>query len=447
MATRVIMPKQGLQMTEGTITKWLKKEGEKVEEGKPLFEMETDKLNIEIDAPASGTLLKIIREEGDVVPITETIAVIGEPGEDISELLKECKSTDGKQEEQPSLEEGPREISNTERDTAEASNQRVTEGRIFSTPRARTVAEEKNINIEEVVGTGPEGLIIERDVKNYANNEAAQPKATPLARKIAQQNNIRLNDIDGTGTRGKVTKADVENAVNARINKLQGTKGERIIPFTGMRKAIAENMMKSLHGMAQANHRMKVDMTEVITMREKLKADGIKVSFTDIIVKIVSKALMDFPIINSSLTEEGIVLKEYVNMGIAVALDEGLIVPVIKNANLMTLSEISTVAAELIEKAKNGKLKPDEYKGGTFTITNLGMFDIDEFTAVINPPESAILAVGKIEKVPVVENDSVVIRPVMVLSLTYDHRIIDGAPAAQFLQRVKQIMQNPYQLI
>ena len=192
---------------------------------------------------------------------------------------------------------------------------------------------------------------------------------------------------------------------------------------------------------------MKVDLTEIVRLREKLKADKKKASFTDILVKVVSKALLEFPMINSSLTEKGIMLKEYVNMGLAVAVENGLIVPVIKNADLMTLEEISSASSELVEKAKTGSLKPDEYTGGTFTITNLGMFDIDEFTAIINPPESAILAVGKIDRVPVVEGDNIVIKPVMMLSLTYDHRIIDGAPAAMFLQRIKQLLQNPYLLV
>lgn len=408
VAEKVIMPKQGLQMTEGTITRWLKKEGEKVETQQPLFEMETDKLNIEMDSPVSGTLLKILRNVGDVVPITETIAIIGKSGEDISEFLKE---------------------------------------RIFSTPRARMTAQEEGVDIERIDSTGPEGLVIERDVKTYIANRSSEPKATPIAKKIAQKNDVDITGIEGTGARGKITKADVENTVLARTKKVEKTRGERIIPFAGMRKTISDNMMKSLHGMAQANHRMKVNMTEVIRMREKLKDNGIKVSFTDIIIKIVSRALTDFPIMNSSLTDKGIVFKNYVNMGIAVALDNGLIVPVIRDADLMTIQEISTAVSELVEKAKSGCLKSDEYRGGTFTITNLGMFDVDEFTAIINPPESAILAVGKINRIPVAENDNIVIKPIMVLSLTYDHRIIDGAPAAQFLQRVKQIMQNPYQLI
>ncbi|MDR3551792.1 MAG: dihydrolipoamide acetyltransferase family protein, partial [Clostridia bacterium] len=210
---------------------------------------------------------------------------------------------------------------------------------------------------------------------------------------------------------------------------------------------ISNRMMKSLHETAQANHRMKVDMTEVIALREKLKADGEKVSFNDILIKITAKALLEFPMVNASLRDEGILMQDYVNMGIAVAVENGLIVPVVRDVDLMTLGQLSEASAAQIEKAKTGKLAPNDYTGGTFTITNLGMFDVDEFTAIINPPESAILAVGKIAKTPVVIGDSIVIRPIMTLSLTYDHRLIDGSVAAQFLQRVKQIISDPYLLL
>jgi pyruvate dehydrogenase E2 component (dihydrolipoamide acetyltransferase) len=307
---------------------------------------------------------------------------------------------------------------------------------------------EAGVPVDQISGTGEEGLIIERDIEAFIAAMKAVPKATPLAKKVAQQNEVQLNEVEGSGARGKITKADIEAVIATRkAGSAANARAGKIVPFTGMRKAISDNMMKSIHGMAQANHRMKVDMTEVIRFREKLKADGIKVSFNDILVKVVSKALLDVPIMNSSLTDEGILMKDFVNLGMAVAVENGLLVPVINDADLMTIQDISQVSAELINKTKSGKLQPDEYKGGTFTITNLGMFDIDEFTAVINPPEAGILAVGKIDKVPVVENDTIVIRPVMMLSLTYDHRIVDGAPAAKFLQRVKQIMQNPYLLI
>ena len=199
--------------------------------------------------------------------------------------------------------------------------------------------------------------------------------------------------------------------------------------------------------MAQVNHRMKVDMTEVIRWREQLKASGVKVSFTDIMTRVVAVALMDSPM-NASLTDEGLLLHGSANIGIAVAVDNGLIVPVIRNAEQLSVQQIAQESARLVDSARQGKLRPDEYKGGTFTITNLGMYDVDEFTAVINPPEAGILAMGKIDRVPVVEGeDRIVIKPITMLSLTYDHRIVDGAPAAQFLQRIKQLLQNPYLLL
>ena len=446
MASIVIMPKQGLQMTEGIITQWLFAEGQTVAEGEPLFEMETDKLTIVIDSPASGTLLKIIRQAGDVVPITEPIAIIGQPGEDFKSLISANTGAVSEAQAAPAASATAGAGAEAPMNAAATRNSSVPPGgRIFATPRAKLAAEAKNLDYRLVPGSGPEGLIIERDILN--DQAASQPRTTPLAQKIAEINGVDLNGINGTGTHGKIIKIDVEAAVHSRRSSAADRRTEDLIPFAGMRKAIADKMMQSLHGMAQANHRMKVDMSEVVRFREFLRNDGIKVSYTDIMIKAVSKALMEFPVVNSTMTPEGIVTKNYVNMGIAIAVDKGLVVPVIVDADLMTLPEISAASADLIGKAKNGGLNPDDFRGGTFTITNLGMFDIDEFTAIINYPESGILAMGKIDRVPVAEGDNVVIRPVTVLSLSYDHRIIDGAPAAKFLQRIKQILQNPYLLV
>ncbi len=446
MLTKVIMPKQGLQMTEGTIIRWLKKEGQEVKAGQPLFEIETDKLTIEINAPASGTLLKIIRDEGEVVPITETVAIIGESGEDISTFLADMDSQaefDGIAASSRAIDAGDETQQKDEK-----KEEKSFDGRVFITPRAKMLAGKRGIDTDRIEGTGPNDIIIERDIKTYIEKMQTMPKVTPLANRIAKQNNIKLTDVAGTGVRGKITKKDIEAVLDTKTEQQLETYGkERLVPFTGMRRVIAERMTQSLHTMAQANHKIKVDVSEIVRLRETLKADGIKVSFTDIFVKIVSKALLDFPIINSSLTDKGIVLKEYINIGVAVAVDNGLIVPVIRAVDLMSLQEIALVSTELIHKAKTGELNPDDYTGGTFTISNLGMYDIDEFTAIINPPESAILAVGKIDRIPVAEEENIVIKPIVVLSLTYDHRVIDGAPAAQFLQRIKQIVQNPYLLL
>lgn len=427
MAIPVIMPKQGLQMTEGTIIQWLAKEGDKVEAGKPLFEMETDKLTITMDAEASGTLLKIVRGEGETVPITELIAVIGEPGENISDLLARSAS-----------EPEPQEKSEQEQQESSVKKQEVpfpSDGRVFTSPRARMRAEEKGIALASVSGSGPEGLVIERDVLAF------DPlRATPLARKVAAAAGTALEDVTGTGSHGKITKSDVL-AAQASANVREAS--ETIIPLRGMRKIIAARMRESLSVNAQTFHNIRVDMSNAEKLRAVYKVHDKKVSYNDLILKAACMALQDFPILNAELRAEEIVLKHYVNIGVAVAVDNGLIVPNIKGAEKMRLEEISTKARELADKAKNNALQPDDYAGGTFTVSNLGMFGLDSFTAIINPPETGILAVGKIEKTPVVQDDVIVIRPIMSLTLSYDHRIVDGAPAAQFLARVKDYLENP----
>lgn len=381
MAQKIIMPKQGLQMTEGLITQWHKQVGDTVSEGEPLFDMETDKTAITIDSTATGTILELLFEEGDLVPIAETIAVVGNPGEDYSALLG------GEPETAP--EEVQEEAPVVAAQVPETSH-------VAATPRAKMRAQEKNIAITDVTGTGPDGLIIERDVLAF----------TPAA-----------------------------------------AQNETVIPFDGMRKAISNNMVKSLTTMAQANHRMKVDMTESVRFRNKLKEEGIKVSYTDILIKAVTQALLKFPMMNACVDGEKIICKHYVNMGVAVAVEKGLLVPNIKNAENLSVSQLHDQVATLAEKARSGKLTPAEYSNGTFTITNLGMYEIDEFTPIINPPEVGILGVGAITDTPWVVDGKLEIRPIMVLSLTYDHRVIDGAPAAQFLRYIKKLLQNPYLML
>lgn len=381
MAQKIIMPKQGLQMTEGLITQWHKQVGDTVSEGEPLFDMETDKTAITIDSTATGTILELLFEEGDLVPIAETIAVVGNPGEDYSALLG------GEPETAP--EEVQEEAPVVAAQVPETSH-------VAATPRAKMRAQEKNIAITDVTGTGPDGLIIERDVLAF----------TPAA-----------------------------------------AQNETVIPFDGMRKAISNNMVKSLTTMAQANHRMKVDMTESVRFRNKLKEEGIKVSYTDILIKAVTQALLKFPMMNACVDGEKIICKHYVNMGVAVAVEKGLLVPNIKNAENLSVSQLHDQVATLAERARSGKLTPAEYSNGTFTITNLGMYEIDEFTPIINPPEVGILGVGAITDTPWVVDGKLEIRPIMVLSLTYDHRVIDGAPAAQFLQYIKKLLQNPYLML
>ena len=390
-AHRVIMPKQGLQMTEGVITQWLAKEGDAVRAGQPLFEMETDKLSITIDSEFDGTLLRLLYEEGDMVPVAETIAIVGAPGTDVDAFLR----GEAAAPEAPAAIEAPA--------APEAA-------RKFASPRAKMAAEQRGVDIASIDGSGPDGLVIERDVlaaPAAAAERAPIPAPAPEAAAL-----------------------------------------ETIIPLKGMRKIIAERMHRSLHDLAQANHRMEVDMSRCVDVREQLKALGVKVSYNDMVIRCVARALTEFPMMNASMTEDAIVQKHYVNVGMAVATDGGLLVPVIRNADRLSLTEIGGIARDLGSRTRDGKLNPDELSGGTFTVTNLGMFGVDSFTAVINAPEAGILAVGQIKKRPVaLEDDSVAVRPMMWLSLTYDHRIVDGAPAAQFLQRVKSLLEHPALLL
>ncbi len=449
MATIVIMPKQGLMMEEGTITSWLKKEGEAVTAGEPLFEMETDKLTITMDAEASGTLLKILHPEGDVVPITQPIAVLGEPGEDISGLLGGGAA--------PAQAAAPAEAAPAPASEAPApAVERAPGERVFSSPRARLRAEENDVDIAAVPGSGPDGLVIERDVNAYMAN---RPAVTPLAANIAKAQGVDLSGVTGSGSNGKIKVFDLPSgspaaapAAQEAPAAVQQSRGTRTEKMSGMRKAISRNMLASKETNAQTNHRIKVDMTAAIALRKQYKDLGIKISYNDIIVRACAKALADMPIVNASVEGDSILYHDYVNVGTAVSVPGGLIVPVIKDADIIGLSSIAARSAALIEKAREGRLTDADYHGGTFTVSSLGMFDLDDFVAIINPPESAILAVGKIAKTPVVVTDeegedAIVIKSMCALCLSYDHRIIDGAEAAKFLQKVKNYLQNPVLLI
>lgn len=449
MASIVIMPKQGLMMEEGTLTKWIVKEGGEVVAGEPLFEMETDKLTITMNAEVSGTMLKIIHPEGDVVPITQPIAIVGKPGEDISGLLGgdaapaalAATSTEAAAPAEAAAEAAPAVV-------------RAPGERVFSSPRARLCAEENGIDIAAVNGTGPDGFIIERDVKAYM---ASKPAITPLAANMAVAQGIDVSSIQGTGPNGKITTADLPSLATSAASVTEATpaascRGTHTERMSGMRKAISRNMLASKTTNAQTSHRISVDMTAAIELRNQYKALGVKVSYNDIIVRACAKALMDMPIVNASVDGENIVYHDYANVGTAVSISGGLIVPVIKDADIIGLSGIAEQSAALIEKARDGKLTDADYHGGTFTVSSLGMFDLDDFVAIINPPESGILAVGKIAKTPVVVTndegeDEIVIKSMCSLCLSYDHRIIDGAEGAKFLQKVKNYLQNPVLMI
>ncbi|NQT59955.1 MAG: 2-oxo acid dehydrogenase subunit E2 [Bacteroidetes bacterium] len=448
MAEKIIMPKQGLQMTEGTIIEWKKKEGDLVRVGETLFEIETDKLNIDIDSPATGTLLAILRQEGDTVPITEIIGVIGAPGEDISGFLHTSGGALKSKEAAAAADvvTVSKKIPSTVISTSDVGKEgKYPSGKLFITPRAKKLAREQGIPLTEFMGTGPEGLIIERDVKNYQH--VTEVSSTPLARKTAAQTGQDLESVVGTGPRGKIYSTDVQ-AQLAVSQPLMAEEPIEIVPVKGMRKVISERMRSSLDEAAQAVHRIDIDMSEAVRIREIFKTAEKKISFNDIIIRAVAEAIKRNPVINRQFRSESeIVQFSDVHIGVAVALETGLIVPVIKHANRLGLQGIHAETKRLAEAARSNTLQPDDLSGGRFTVSNLGMYGIDSFTAIINQPESCILAVGTVKDRAVVVDKEIVIRPICQISLTYDHRIIDGAPAAEFLQSLQKIMNNPYLLI
>ncbi|MGB9839408.1 dihydrolipoamide acetyltransferase family protein [Thermovenabulum sp.] len=436
MAFEVKMPKLGTTMTEGTIVRWLKKEGERVEKGEPLLEIQTDKVNLEEEAPESGILIKVFYSEGKVVPVGENIAVIVKEKEEYNPLQEGNEALSGKTEEIPlethEILEAPKESDNAIQ-------------KIKASPAAKRVARENGVDLKEVTPSGPEGRIVERDVISYLE----KIKTTPVAKKIAEEKGIDLSDIKKQEGE-RITKEDVLKKIKEDLSLMENVKR---IPLSGPRKIIADKMKKSKIEAPHFYLTLSVDMTNAIKLREELsvkieKLTGVKLSLNDILIKSAGRALKEYPMLNSSIEDEFIIIKEDINIGLAVALEEGLVVPVIRNADKKGLSEISKESSELILKARSGKLLPDDYQGGTFTISNLGMFGIEEFKAVINLPESAILAVGKIVKTAVVdENDELKVKPIMKLTLSCDHRIIDGALGAKFLNRIKELLENPMEML
>ena len=402
MAVEVVMPKFGLTMTEGTIQKWFKAEGEAIKAGEPLFEVETEKVLYEVEAPASGTVAKLLYPLEAVVPVGLPVAVIAEAGENVAEVATRYGggAPVAKAAEAPAAPAAPSAQAATS-----ASGRR--EGAPV-TPAARKLAEEHKIDLSRVVGTGPGGRITREDVQKIIDAGGQAPAPAPVA-------------------------APPVAPTPAAASAAQS------IPLRGMRKVIAERMHKSLQGSAQLTITTEVDVTQLIDRRQEVQRE-FNATYTDFIIQACAHALKQHPRMNAALDSDAIRLQEPINVGVAVALDEGLIVPVIHNADKKALKEIAQEARSLAEKARAGKLALEEVSGGTFTVSNLGMYGIDGFTPILNTPQTGILGVGRIVEKPVVYHGEIAKRSVMVLSLTFDHRVIDGAPAGAFLQTVADLL-------
>ncbi len=460
MAHLFRMPQLGSTMEEGTILRWLKQEGDKVKAGEILLEIETDKASMEVESEIDGIVRKILHAENAIVPITQPIAIIGTTDENIEGLLNELggntSSVVSAAVSSASTSELVPQITSVSPEMLELG------GKIAISPRARRLADSNGVAVSALAGrgTGPDGRIIEKDIRAYLASDSTEPtlsdvyglktRSTPLAARIADDLGVDLGQLS-TGLPGsRVRSEDVlrlaqtnrQPAVTAAPNETA------IIKMSGMRKRIADNIVKSSFSAPHVTLTLEVDMTEAAAFRAKLlpeieKVYGVRISYTDIIVKAVARALNDHPIMNAALIGDEIHQYAHKNIGVAVALDEGLIVPVIKDVTSKTLGTISSEFKQMVERARTGKFTPDDLSGGTFSISNLGGFGIDVFDPVINPPQAGILGVCRIAEKPVVREKQVVIRSMMNLCLSFDHRVLDGAPAARFLQRVQELLECP----
>lgn len=428
MANFIVMPKLGLTMSEGTISNWRKQEGDSIKQGDVLFEVETDKLTNEFQSTSEGILRKILVKEG-TVPVLAPVAIIGNADEDITALLNE--SGTGNIE--------PEKTAVTESIKTDIKVPVALGGRVKASPRAKKLAQDLGVDINLVSGKGPDGSVTESDIKNYAEQTKQEKKVSPTAAVIADKLGVDTNKIEKDS---RIMKDDVINyKISEELEKYAAPKEFRKL-MSGMRKVIAKRMLESKQTSPTVTFNIKVDITSMKQLREELK-DVFKVSYNDILVKILSKVLLEFPLLNSSLEDNEIVTRNYVNIGVAVALPDGLLVPVVKYANVKGLKDISQEIKTMAEKAKTNELSPDELKGGTFTISNLGMYGIESFSPIINQPEVAILGVNAIKEEAVVVNGEIKIKPLMGLSLTADHRVVDGAVAAEFLAKLKEYIEKP----
>ena len=459
MAFEIIMPKLGVDMQEGEIIEWKKQEGDVVNEGDILLEIMSDKTNMELEAEDSGVLLKITRQAGETVPVTEVIGYIGAEGEVVADNAASAPAA----EAAPQVEE----VAKVDAPVVAAQAPVVHEGgKVRATPKARKVARELGIDLAQVPGTGAKGRVHADDVENF---KGAQPKVTPLARKIAADLGIDLASVSGTGFGGKITKEDVlaisvpaqvKEAVAAPVVEAKPEKvlpeGVEVIPMSAMRKAISKGMTHSYLTAPTFTLNYDVDMTNLMALRKQvldpiMNKTGMKVTFTDLIGLAVVRTLMkeEHRYLNASLIDDSqnIELHKFVNLGIAVGLDDGLIVPVVHGADKMSLSDFVVASKDVIKKAQAGKLKAAEMSGSTFSITNLGMFGTKSFNPIINQPNSAILGVSATIQTPVVVDGEVVVRPIMGLCLTIDHRIVDGMNGAKFMVDLKHLIENPMELL
>ena len=431
MAIEMIMPKVDMDQETGTVVEWIKTDGQQVTEGETILVIETDKIAIDVEAPGTGILNGISAKQGDVIPIGTVIAYILEEGEELPET-----ATAGLSSPEPS----PVPATAIEE--------------VQATPVARKMAAEHGLDLSRVTPTGKGGKVTKEDIQSVlapaATATTGDVIATPAARRTARLKSVDLSLVQGSGPGGRIQAGDVENfQPRAGLPAARPVQSGEKIPLVGMRRTIAERLTASYQSIPHIQFTARVEMTNFNKARKDyndlaLERGDEKVSVTAMLVKLVAMVIADHPMINSSLVEDAIILHQDINIGVAVALEKGLIVPVVKNANLKGISKIALETTDLVTRAREEKLVGADVKGGTFTITNLGPFGVEQFNAIINPPEAGILAIGATtQEVVALENDAIGVRPMMRVTLSADHRIVDGAVAARFIADLKTTFENP----
>jgi pyruvate dehydrogenase E2 component (dihydrolipoamide acetyltransferase) len=442
MPVEVVVPRLGLTQTDGTLVRWLKHEGDTVAKGEPILELMTDKATVEVEAPASGVLFRILHKEDEVVPIGEAVALISPPGE---ETVPASKSVEG-------MKPLPK-----------------------VTPVARRVAEEHGIDLTGVKGTGEGGAVTKEDVLARMSTAATARKAgveepiraSPAARRVARELGVDLSAVQGTGPDGRITEQDVRDALASQaeivvepevrpVEPPRSPAGPVPVvssePLRGIRQIAAERMTLSFQTTPHFYLTIELDATNLLDLRERLQkaspaGETTKITITDLLVKLVAAALSEHTYANASWQDGAIQLLGEVNIGVATATENGLVVTVIRGADHQSFRAIARAREELTARAREGKLSVKDVSGGTFTISNLGMYDVDLFAGIINPPQSALLAVGKIKERPCAVDGQVKLRPIFYVTLSVDHRVMDGAQAALFLQRVAALVEQPALLV
>jgi pyruvate dehydrogenase E2 component (dihydrolipoyllysine-residue acetyltransferase) len=429
MTVEIVMPRMGLTMEEGTVVAWLKLENQPVAAGEPLLEIETDKSTVEIESPADGVLSQILIGPGETVPVGQVIGYLSKEGESLPAAAA---------------------LANPDHTSSQTTHDYA--GKTKASPAARTLARRLGVELTDITGTGPGRRVVAWNVQAYSEQLTAQTqavkKASPIAKRVAEKLAVDLNTVQGSGLSGRITRADVEMSVQVSPQPGPTAQPGEITALTRSRKIMAERMSASFRSAPHFYLHVEVDMRGLVALRHKLQSRleeryGVHLTFTDLLLKYCALVLKRHPQVMAQWSEQGLAQPGEVNIGVAMDTPGGLIVPVIPRVDQLGLVEISRQRQELGERARDGKLLPRDLELGAFTISNLGMFGIDSFDAILNPPQAAILAVGRIKERALVSEGTVIAAPMMNLSLSVDHRVLDGATAARFLGELVELIETP----